>query len=120
MDEPTQTLLERWKVARRPFGAGKPHLFVCVRAAQRGEPISRLRVYRDGPPTISEGGDRLARPSPRAQTHFATRALGDGFTITDVQKMMRHARLETTAVYLEVRDEDLKAKIRARGRRRAA
>jgi site-specific recombinase XerD len=45
---------------------------------------------------------------------IATRALADGFTISEVQRLMRHPRLETTAVYLEVRDVDLRAKVRAR------
>lgn len=114
MDEPTQRLLERWKTVRRPFGAGKPHLFVIVRQAQRGEPLNRMRVYEMVRRRSAKAG--VAWPvHPHALRHtFATRRLADGFTISEVQRLMRHARLETTAVYLDVRDVDLRAKVRAR------
>jgi integrase/recombinase XerD len=47
---------------------------------------------------------------------FATTLLSEGFTIRDVQEMMRHGDLRTTSIYLSVRNEDLKAKVRARRR----
>lgn len=110
----SQALLERWKSVRRPFGANRPHLFVCVRTSERGEPLKRRRVY--------EMVRRRSRKTLGKSVHphmlrhsFATHALGDGFTIADVQRLMRHARLETTAIYLEVRDVELRAKVRNRG-----
>lgn len=112
LPDPTKALLERWKDARRPFGAGRPHLFVCVRQAQRGEPLSRLRVYEMVRRRSAKAG--IGWPvHPHALRHtFATRALANGFTIADVQRMMRHSRLETTSIYLDVRDVDLREKIR--------
>jgi integrase/recombinase XerD len=110
----TQQLLQRWKDARRLFGAGKPHLFVIVRQAQRGEPLNRQRVYEMVRRRSARAG--IAWPvHPHALRHtFATRRLAEGFTISEVQRLMRHSRLETTAIYLDVRDVDLRAKVRAR------
>ena len=47
---------------------------------------------------------------------FATTLLSEGLTIRDVQELMRHSDMRTTAIYLSVRNEDLKAKMRARRR----
>ena len=114
MDEPTQRLLERWKDARRQFAAGRPHLFVCVRGAQRGDPLTRHGVYKMVRRRAAKVG--IEHPVwPHMLRHtFATGLLARGFTISEVQRLMRHADLRTTAIYLHVRDEDLKAKIRRR------
>jgi integrase/recombinase XerD len=45
LDAATLALLRRWKAARLPYGAGRPHLFVYVRTAQRGQPLNRRAVY---------------------------------------------------------------------------
>lgn len=117
IDEQTLALLERWKIVRRPFGAGKPHLFVCIRSAQRGEPLDRRRVWEMiGRRAAKAGIDRKIWTHMLRHT-FATNSLSDGFTIKEVQELMRHSDLRTTAIYLSVRNEDLKAKVR---RRRAA
>jgi integrase/recombinase XerD len=47
---------------------------------------------------------------------YATELLREGFTISEVQALMRHADLRTTAVYLHIHDEQLAAKVRGRGR----
>lgn len=113
MDGPTLALLERWKSVRRPFAAGKPHLFVCIRQGERGRPVDRRRVWEMVSRRARKAGIRHAWPHMLRHT-FATRALSDGFTITEVQEMLRHSDLRTTAIYLHVHNEDLKAKIRAR------
>ncbi len=110
----TLDLLERWKQARRPYGAGKPHLFVCVRGAQRGQPLHRERVYEMVRRRAAKAGiDHPVWPHMLRHT-FATSLLAEGFTISEVQRLMRHADLRTTAIYLEVRDIDLAAKVRRR------
>lgn len=113
LDVPTLALLERWKATRRRFAAGKPHLFVCIRAAQRGEPLDRRRVWEMINRRAAKAAIEHAWPHKLRHT-FATMALADGFTITEVQQLMRHSDLRTTAIYLHVKDEQLKAKIRAR------
>jgi integrase/recombinase XerD len=113
----TMALLERWKTERRHYGAGKPHLFVCVRKAQRGEALDRRRLWEMIRRRAAKAGIEQAVWTHQLRHTFATSALADGFSVREVQRMMRHSRLETTAIYLEVRDEDLKAKVK---RRRAA
>jgi integrase/recombinase XerD len=112
--DPTMALLERWKAVRRPYGAGRPHLFVCVRTAQRGDPLDRRRVWEMIRRRAAKAGIDRAVWTHMLRHTFATSALADGFNVRDVQRMMRHSRLETTALYLDVRDEDLKARIRHR------
>ncbi len=45
---------------------------------------------------------------------FATEAIEDGFALHEVQMLMRHANIATTAIYLHVRDESLRAKVAQR------
>ena len=59
------------------------------------------------------GIDRPVWPHMLRHT-YATSLLNEGFNIDDVRRLMRHARLETTALYLEVRDRDLREKVRRR------
>lgn len=115
IDESTLELLGRWKAVRRAYAAGKPHLFVCVRAAQRGEPLDRRRVWAMVDRRSRKAAIEHAWPHKLRHT-FATTLLSEGFTIRDVQELMRHSDIRTTAIYLSVRNEDLKAKMRGRRR----
>lgn len=112
-DQSTLAWLERWKTVRRPYGAGKPHLFVCVRGAERGQPLNRRGVYKM---VHRRGMKTLGRPVwPHMLRHtYATDLLGDKFDIRQVQQLMRHSDIRTTAVYLEVRDEQLRDRVRGR------
>jgi site-specific recombinase XerD len=57
--------------------------------------------------------------TPHVLRHsFATEALEDDFTLTEVQALLRHAHLQTTAVYLHVRDKSLQSKMSRREVRR--
>ena len=64
----------------------------------------------------------IAGLHPHVLRHtFGTMMLSQpGVTIADVQRLMRHSDLRTTAIYLHVRDEDLKAKSRAAGAQQVA
>jgi integrase/recombinase XerD len=114
LDAQTLALLERWKAARRPFGARSPYLFVCVRDQNRGDPLTRRAVYKMVRRRAAKAG--IDRPVwPHMLRHsYATGLLSDGFNIAEVQKLMRHSDIRTTAIYLEVRDEQLREKVRAR------
>jgi site-specific recombinase XerD len=46
---------------------------------------------------------------------YATELIEDGFPLHEVQRLLRHANIATTEVYLHVRDESLRAKIVNRG-----
>lgn len=113
LDEQALQLLARWKATRRHYAAGRPHLFVCIRDAQRGLPLQRQQVWAMIKRRSAKAGIPHTWPHELRHT-FATRRLADGFTITEVQALMRHSDLRTTAIYLHVRNEDLKAKVRAR------
>lgn len=115
LDETTLGWLERWKSERRHYGASKPHLFVCVRGAQRGDPLTRRAVYKMVRRRAQKAGISQ-RVYPHMLRHtFATELLGEQFNIVEVQRLMRHSDIRTTAIYLEVRDEQLREKVRHRG-----
>jgi len=46
---------------------------------------------------------------------FATELIEDGFPLHEVQRLLRHANIATTEVYLHVRDESLRGKMARRG-----
>lgn len=111
LDDPTRQLLERWKDVRRHYAAGRPHLFTTL----KGGPVGRRYVWEMVARYARRAG--IARPVwPHLLRHtFATDLLREGFTIAEVQKLMRHADLRTTAIYLHVHDADLAQKVRRRG-----
>jgi site-specific recombinase XerD len=45
---------------------------------------------------------------------YATELLEDGYSIIEVQKLLGHAQLSTTAIYLHVADENLRRRLVAR------
>lgn len=56
--------------------------------------------------------------TPHVLRHsYATELLEEGFSLIEVQSALRHANLQTTAVYLHVRDESLRKKMTSRARR---
>jgi integrase/recombinase XerD len=114
LDADSLALLANWKTIRRSFGARSPYLFVCVRAADRGSPLTRRAVYKMVRRRAHKAG--IDRPVwPHMLRHsYATALLSDGFNIAEVQKLMRHSDIRTTAIYLEVRDEQLREKVRGR------
>jgi integrase/recombinase XerD len=114
LDDETFSMLERWKTARRAYGANKPHLFVCVRTADRGEPLTRRAIHKMVARRSAKAG--IDHPVwPHMLRHsYATDLLNEGFNIAEVQKLMRHSNVQTTSIYLHVRDNELQAKIRAR------
>lgn len=113
-DDRTLGWLERWKIVRRPLAAGGPWLFVCVRAAELGQPLNRHGVYRMMRRRTAKAGIER-RVGPHALRHtFATELLGENFNLPEVQELMRHSDIRTTRVYLHVRDEQLREKVRRR------
>lgn len=110
LDAATQALLERWKERRRSYAAGKPHLFTTL----HGGPVSRFYCWQMMQRYARRAGiDRPLGPHMLRHT-FATDLLGEGFNVREVQALLRHADLRTTAVYLHVQDAELQRKIRER------
>jgi integrase/recombinase XerD len=110
MDAATQEWLERWKLDRRRYAAGGPWLFCTL----KGGPLHRHYIWE----MVSRYARKAGIEDPvwphRLRHTYATSLLSEGFNISEVQRLMRHARLETTAIYLEVRDRDLREKVRRR------
>jgi integrase/recombinase XerD len=111
LDAQTVEWLERYKLERRKHANGAPYLFVTL----TGNRLSRQYVWEMVSRYARKAGiDRPVWPHMLRHT-YATTLLAEGFTISEVQRLMRHARLDTTAIYLEVRDLDLRGKVRRRG-----
>ena len=110
MDQATQEWLERWKLERRKYGAGKPWLFCTL----KGGPLHRHYIWEMVSRYARKAGIEDRVWPHRLRHTYATSLLAEGFNIEEVRRLMRHARLETTAIYLEVRDVDLRAKVRGR------
>lgn len=111
LDLIAEGFLERWKAVRRRYAAGKPQLFTTL----AGHPVDRRDVWAMVARRARRAGISHAHPHMLRHT-FATELLRDGFSIREVQKLMRHADIRTTAIYLEVRDEELAEKVRRRQR----
>jgi len=110
LDDVALEWLERWKAIRRKYAAGKPWLFVTLRAG----PIDPHYVWEMvGRYARKAGIERHVHPHMLRHT-YATELLNDGFNIAEVQKLMRHSDIRTTSIYLHVRDAELDAKVRAR------
>lgn len=111
IDPVLEALMERWKPVRRQYAAGRPHLLTTL----KGGPISRHYAFQMvGRYARRAGIDRQVGPHCLRHT-FATGLLADGFSIREVQSLMRHADIRTTALYLEIVDVALAAKVRRRG-----
>lgn len=110
LDAPTQEWLERWKLERRKHANGSPYLFTTLRGGQ----LHRHYIWE----MVSRYARKAGIEDPvwphRLRHTYATTLLSEGFNIDEVRRLMRHARIETTAVYLEVRDRDLRRKVRER------
>lgn len=114
-------VLERWLEIRQHW--------ISAEGVWPGADTFPLLVNRDGRPVSVRYLQRLVKRTkeqlgitgkctPHVLRHtFATELLGEGFTITEVQSALRHANLQTTAVYLHVRDEALLRKMQERGSR---
>ena len=106
VDKETLEILRGWKLER---WAG-PTFFTT----RTGSPVQtsevRRMVKRYG---LRAGIDRDCHPHLLRHT-FATELLEDGFSIIEVQKLLGHAHISTTAIYLHVADEKLASRLRDR------
>ncbi len=104
-------LLDRWLEIRKMWVWGVDAPLFCHRD---GNPMSTRYFQRLVKRLKEEVGIR-SRVTPHVLRHtFATQLLSEGFNITEVQRLLRHAHLQTTAIYLHVRDDSLLAKMRRR------
>jgi integrase/recombinase XerD len=111
LDPRMEALLERWVDRRREYaGRGRPHLFVTL----NGDPVDRRYVWQMMRRYARRAGiERDVHPHMLRHT-FATNLLAEGFSLREVQTLLRHADVRTTTIYTHVFDHDLHRKIRAR------
>lgn len=106
IDDGTVEILDRWR-AIRPTSEW---FFCTLKGARLDEGYVRTMVARYGRRAQIE-----VRVHPHMLRHsYATELLEDGFSIVEVQKLLGHADLETTAIYLHVTDESLRLRLRDR------
>lgn len=103
IDQTTVEILDRWKTIRP-----RSEWFFCTLKGNR---------LRD-----SDVRDMMARRGRKAQIQirvhphllrhtYASELLEDGYTIVEVQRLLGHVRLETTAIYLHIADGMLRRKL---------
>jgi integrase/recombinase XerD len=108
LDVEARSALEMWR-AIRPRRAAR--LFTTLAGGPVSTDYVRQMVKRYA---RRAGIERRVHPHMLRHT-FATELLRSGeFNVREVQRLMRHADIRTTAVYLEVFDADLQRKIQAR------
>jgi site-specific recombinase XerD len=100
--------------------------WLAIRAGWTQDPAAPFFVRPDGKKVSVRYIQRLVtrlketcairgKCTPHVLRHtMATEMLEEGFTLTEVQGALRHANLQTTAVYLHLRDEQLRRKISRR------
>ncbi|ADQ67573.1 tyrosine-type recombinase/integrase [Halogeometricum borinquense] len=100
-----------------------PHLFPTQKA-EHIKPNSVSRIVREA---AEEAGiqevmyhDKGGRPKRKITGHtlrhsFAVAALKNGMDVRTLQKLMGHADIETTQMYLDLADDDVKTKARQFG-----
>ena len=69
--------------------------------------FSRTTAYRLVKEIMQQGGVRGGMACPKGLRHgFAIACIGQGIPLTTIQKWLGHARLETTAIYLDASGEE--------------
>ena len=106
----TGALLERWKAERRRFAAGAPWLFITLRGTQ----VDRRDVWKMMRRRAAKAGIREEVHPHMLRHTYATELLREGFSIVEVQRLLRHSDVRTTTIYLHLHDAELAAKVRAR------
>lgn len=109
IDSGTFELLKQWRKVRRPYAAKTkaPELFVTL----TGNRVDRHYAFR----MVQRYGRKagLGAVWPHRLRHtYATTLLSKGYNIREVQRLVRHADLRTTQIYLEVNDDALFRRMR--------
>jgi site-specific recombinase XerD len=116
-DPATLALLERWHSERGRFTrtrkADAP-LFVNVRTGVRGGQVTVDAIEKMVRRRMLDVG--IARENAHAHTlrhTFASDMLAHGRTLAEIQKLMGHSSIRTTAIYLHATDPRLAAEVQA-------
>jgi len=113
-DDETKDWLLKWK-ERRP----ESDYFFCTLPGKRLSPRYVLEmVYRcsEKSKVYVQNGRAKKKVHPHILRHtYATELLEEGFGIHEVQQLLGHSDITTTAIYAHVRPVQLAKKIRERG-----
>lgn len=105
--------LEKWAAVRPE----SDYFFCTLKGAKVDQGYFRRtmqRISKKAGVYIRDGKElRTAWPHSLRHT-FATELLQEGFALPEIQKLLGHSDITTTAIYAHVVDENLKAKMRAR------
>ena len=117
-DDETKDWLLKWK-ERRP----ESDYFFCTLPGKRLSPRYVLEmVYRcsEKSKVYVQNGRAKKKVHPHILRHtYATELLEEGFGIHEVQQLLGHSDITTTAIYSHVRPVQLAKKIRERGQENA-
>lgn len=106
IDAGSAEILDRWR-AIRP----RSEWFFCtLQGGRLNDGYVRAMCARYG---RRAGLDLRVHPHLLRHT-FATELLEDGYTVVEVQQLLGHADLETTAIYLHVSNESLRRRLAER------
>ncbi len=110
--ERLEPLITAWLAIRRSWAYSDIDTpFFC---RPDGRPVT-VRYVQRLTKRLKEQIGILAKCTPHTFRHtFATECIEEGFPIHEVQRLLRHTSLSTTAVYLSVRDEQLRRRIQER------
>jgi len=107
IDGETVEVLDRWK-AIRPRSA---KFFCTLKGARLHTSAVREMMNR----RAVKAGITGIRVHPHMLRHtYATELIEDGYSIVEVQRLLGHARLDTTAIYLHVADANLSRRLKDR------
>lgn len=113
IDDETIAWLKRWE-AKRP----QSDYYFCTKKGGRMDTRQlREKVYRtsEKADVYIRDGEEKRRVFPHAFRHTGlTDMLDQGFNIREVQEMAGHRSMKTTSIYLSVRPESLRAKMKNR------
>jgi site-specific recombinase XerD len=103
IDDTTVEILDAWKAVRP-----RAEFFFCTLAGGRlDDSAVRHMMARRG----RKAGIEI-RVHPHMLRHsYATELLEDGYQLPHVQRLLGHADLETTAIYLHLVDEELRLRL---------
>lgn len=113
IDDETIAWLKRWEV-KRPQS---DYYFCTKKGGQMDTRQLREKVYRTSEKAgvYIRDGDIKRKVNPHAFRHTGlTDMLDQGFTVRELQEMAGHKSLKTTSIYLSVRPESLRAKMKNR------
>lgn len=103
IDDGTVEILDRWKQIR-PRSAW---FFCTLKGGRLKDSYVRHMVARYG----GKAGIEV-RVHPHMLRHsYATELLEDGYSLIEVQRLLGHEDLDTTAIYLHVADENLRRRL---------